>query len=96
VIVLSGCIGCVTANADGKTPDPAEAVSDAVAVHRINAFAVAFEGPYDQAEAGYQDNGLVIITRSSRGISGYVRIDLWLPPTQHALATAILNSFRVS
>jgi hypothetical protein len=77
--------------------NPASAVSDAVRTHRISRDVLAFEGPYNQAEAGYDDNGLVIITRRRNGqIDGYVRVDLWLSYAQHALATTILNSFRLS
>jgi hypothetical protein len=93
VVVLSGCVGCVSQN--GK-PNPAGAVSDATATHRLSATKLAFEGPYNQAEADYDDNGVVIVLRNTHGnIGGYARIDLWLPTRQHHLATAILNSFRV-
>jgi len=88
VIVLSACAGCAW-------PNPAAAVSDAVSTHRISKTVVAFEGPYSQAEPGYDDNGLVIATPPGPKLGGYVRIDLWLPAEQHALATRILNSFRL-
>ena len=80
-----------------RPPTPAGAVSDAVSTYRINPDELAFAGPYDQAEADYSDNGLVIVTTCKGRIDGYIRVDLWLPPSQHALATAILNSnsFRV-
>lgn len=47
------------------------------------------------AEPGYADNGIVVVTRDKGHITGYVRIDLWLPYSRRALATAILNSFRL-
>lgn len=94
VIVLSGCVGCVSA-ANDTTPNPAGAVSNATSTHRLSREAIAFAGPYDQAEADYQDDGIVIVTEKRGRINGYIRVDLWLPANQHALATAILNSFRV-
>jgi serine/threonine-protein kinase len=94
VVVLSGCAGCVSAA--GHNPNPAGAVSDAVSTHRMNADELAFAGPYNQAEAGYEDNGIVIVTKAAGGhITGYVRVDLWLPSSQDALATRILNSFQL-
>lgn len=92
VVVLSGCEGCVSANG---APNPAGAVPDASQHHRISLNVVAFQGPYDQAEAGYYDNGLVLVTHQGGHITGFVRIDLWLPYSQHALATKILDSFRL-
>jgi hypothetical protein len=94
VVVLSGCVGCVSTN-NGKTPNPAGAVSDA-STHRISLDELAFSGPYDRAEAGYDDNGLVIVTKARGRVNGYIRLDLWLPPSERSRATAILNSFRIS
>lgn len=95
VVVLSGCEGCVEAVLGEEKPNPAGAVPDADSTYRISPDEIAFTGPYDQAEAGYSDNGIVIVTTSDGRIDGYIRVDLWLPPSQHSLATAILNSFRV-
>ena len=92
VVVLSGCEGCVFASG---APNPAGAVPDASQHHRISLNVLAFQGPYDQAEAGYYDNGLVLVTHQGGRITGSVRIDLWLPYSQHALATKILDSFRL-
>jgi hypothetical protein len=93
IVVLSGCVGCVSTNG---APNPAGAVADAVQRHRISPNVLAFEGGYDQAEAGYDDNGLVIVTHQNGHVTGFVRIDLWLPYSQHALAAKILNSFRLA
>ncbi len=93
VIVLSGCIGCVSTSTGA--PNPAGAVSGADSTYRISATKLAFAGPYSQAEAGYDDNGIVLVTKYKGRVSGYVRVDLWLAPSQHSLATRILNSFRV-
>ena len=41
-------------------------------------------------------NGIAIVTRQNGRIDGYVSVELWLPPSQHALATTILNSFRLA
>lgn len=95
VIVLSGCVGCVAAGVGKQTPNPAGAVPDALSTYRISPDEIAFAGPYDQAEANYSDNGIVIVETTRGHIDGYVRADLWLPTSQHALATAILNSFRI-
>ena len=94
VVVLSGCAGCVSTN-NAMTPNPRGAASGAASTSRIGKDEIAFSGPYDQAEPDYPDNGIVIVTESRGRIDGYVRIDLWLPPSRHALARAILNSFRL-
>jgi hypothetical protein len=94
-IVLSGCVGCVSTN-NYRTPNPAGAVPEAASTNRVSPDEIAFTAPADPGDEGdYVDNGVVIVTADRGQVTGYVRIDLWLPPSQHSLATAILNSLRV-
>jgi hypothetical protein len=93
-IVLSGCIGCITKNDDGHTPYPrGELPGNVISTYRISPWKLAY-----LAYAGddpYPDNGVIVITRQDGHITGSFRIDLWLPQSQHHLATEILNSIRV-
>jgi len=94
-IVLSGCEGCVETS-NYQTLNPAGAVPDAVSTHRVSRDEVEFTAPADPGDEGsYVDKGVVIVTTYRGHVTGYVRVDLWLPPSQHAVATAILNSLRV-
>jgi len=94
IVVLSGCIGCVSTN-DYTTPNPAGAAAGAVSTYRISPDVLAFTGGFAEDEADYEDNGLVIVTTQNGRIDGYIRADLWLPPGERTLATAILNSFHL-
>lgn len=96
VVVASGCVGCVSKNFDGRTPNPAGMLpANATHVHRISPYVLSFTtqwsgDPYDP----YPDSGLVIVTHKAGRITGSIRVELWLPASQHALTTRILNSFR--
>ena len=93
-VVMSGCVGCVSKNNDGVTPYPeGELSSDVTGTYKISPWKLAFE-EYSTDDP-YPDNGVIIVTRSNGRITGSARIDLWLPQSQHHLATRILNSFRV-
>jgi hypothetical protein len=95
-VVFSGCSGCV-AGTKPRTPNPAGAAPDAVCTYRISPYVLAFTAPSEKSEPGYVDNGLVIVTHYPDGdIAGFLRIDLWLPPSKNKLARAILSSFRAT
>lgn len=65
--------------------------------HQLSPMELAFEGIVDPDPL--PDNGLVIaIPPVTNGcyVQEWWRIDLWLPESDHALATAILDSVKVS
>lgn len=91
VVVLSGCVGC--AETDGR-PNPAAGVPpSATDVTRLSTSEDAFQDFSD--DDPWVANGISIVTRQDGRIDGYVSAELWLPRSQHALATTILNSFRL-
>jgi hypothetical protein len=94
VVVLSGCRGCVM-TASGA-PRPGAALPTSYRKTRLSRDVVAFSGPYEQAEANYEDSGRVFIFRSHGEISGYIRIDVWLSDSNRALAARILSSFKIT
>lgn len=92
LVVRSGCVGCAQTN--GK-PNPAAGVPrGATHVIRLSPSEDAFQNFTD--DDPWPANGISIVTRQAGKIDGYVSVELWLPPSQHALATTILNSFRVT
>ena len=93
-VVLSGCIGCVTTSNYTK-PNPAGELPEGVTSKvRLNKWEMAFQ--VYTTDDPYPDNGIVIVTHNSKGISGSVIVNLWLPTSQHKLATTILRSLRVA
>jgi hypothetical protein len=92
LVVLSGCAGC--AETDGQ-PNPAAGVPQyATKVERLSASEDAFEDFTD--DDPWVADGISIVIRQKGRIDGYASVELWLPPRQHALATTILNSFRLA
>lgn len=92
LVVLSGCAGCAETNGH---PNPAAGVpQDATNVKRLSASVDAFQNFTD--DDPWAANGVSIVIRHNGRIDGYATVELWLPPTQHALATTILNSFRLA
>jgi hypothetical protein len=92
LVVLSGCAGCAETN--GASNPAAGVPQGATSVIRLSSSEDAFRDFSD--DDPWTANGISIVTRQRGQIDGYVSVELWLPPSQHALATAILNSFRVS
>ena len=95
-IEVSGCSGCLRDPTTGKL-DLSFALSPVVTgTYQLSRYKLAFSAMIDPNP--YPDNGLVIAIPPVT--DGYVpdwwRIDLWLPSSKHAEATAILNSVRVS
>ena len=104
-VVASGCVGCVSnVNTGYNKIEPAEALPSGVtASTSISACKVAYVAKYsgdDTASSvpadSYPDNGLIVVIDKSGEPGGYFEVDLWLPTSQHALATSILNSFTLT
>lgn len=91
-VVLSACVGCVSKNLDGKTPNPRGELPQGAIRHVINPYTLGFL-TYSSDDP-YPDNGVIYVTHAGSRITGSVIVHLWLPKSQHALATRILNSFR--
>jgi hypothetical protein len=92
LVVLSGCVGC--AQTDGR-PNPAAGVPQgATNVRRVSPSEDLFEQFTD--DDPFIANGLSIVTREDGRIDGYVSVELWLPPSEHSLATTILDSFHLA
>jgi hypothetical protein len=76
---------------------PVERPASAGGYHQLSRMKLAFEGIVDPDPL--PDNGLVIaIPPVTNGcyVQEWWRIDLWLPESDHALATTILDSVKVS
>ena len=89
LVVLSGCAGCALQEG-AKAGVPQYATN----VHRLSASEDVFQVFTD--DDPWTANGISILTRYHGRVAGYVSVELWLPPSQHALATTILNSFRLT
>lgn len=93
IVVLSGCVGC--AEHDGA-PNPAAGVpAGALHIVRLSASEDSFE-QYTSSDDPWLANGISVVMRHDGAIVGYASAEVWLPPGQHALATAILNSFELA
>ena len=94
-VVLSACVGCATRNLDPYQPNPRGLVPTGATAVRLSIWTYAYQ--IYGSDNPFPDNGVVTVTHDSRGrVNGWARADLWLPRSQHALATTILNSFRIS
>lgn len=88
-VVVSGCSGCVmnVQDTNDTSLHPENVVPQGASTYRISQRKIAFE-TYTDGEP-YPDNGIIIAATD-----GYVEADLWLPDSEHATATRILNSFQ--
>jgi hypothetical protein len=92
LVVLSGCGGCATSH--GK-PNPLAGVpAGATDVRRLSRWEVSFQD--FTTDDPWVANGISIVARQNGQIDGYASVELWLPPSQHQLATTILSSFQLS
>jgi hypothetical protein len=89
LVVLSGCAGC--AQQEGAR---AGVPAGASGVERLTGSTDAFQDFTD--DDPWIANGISIVAREHGEIDGYVTVEVWLPPDQHALATTILDSFRLA
>jgi len=91
LVVVSGC---VCAGPNGQ-PDPGVGVpANPIHVVRLTRTQDAFQVFTD--DDPWVANGLSIDILRNAKPAGYASVELWLPPGQHALATTILNSFRLT
>lgn len=91
IVTLSGCQGCVE-NGSPDRPNPAgELPQGVVSTYRIDARKLAFEAY--TTDDPYPENGVVIVTERGGHVTGSIILQLWLPQSQHNLATYILNNF---
>jgi hypothetical protein len=92
LVVVSGCVGCVSTNLDGRHPYPqGELPDEATNTYRISPWKLAFSGY--TTDDPYPENGLVVVLAHGGRIVGSAIARLWLPQREHGLATRILNSF---
>lgn len=90
-VVLSGCVGCVSKNFDGVTPNPrADLPTGAVVTAAPNRYTIL----YSKASSPYPDEGKIVVMRQGRQITGSLIADVWLPKGESAEAAQILDSFR--
>ena len=90
-VLTSDCAACVTTSSGGPNPHGVTLPSGTYSTFSPNRWAVG----YAATTAGnpYTDNGIVVVTGVPSTPTGYTQIDLWLPASQHATATRILDSF---
>ena len=92
-VVLSGCEGCVRLpGSSDPTPHPELALNpnDGVpTIAHLSPDEIGFQR--FGTDNPFPDNGIVEVLSN-----GYAEVDLWLPPSEHATATSILNSFKPS
>lgn len=97
VVVASGCVGCASKNADGRTPNPGAVVPEGAHIRRINPYTVAFNTTLgSDLYNPYPESGVVVVTHENGGITGWVRVELWLPQRDHSLTNRIISSFRLT
>jgi hypothetical protein len=101
-VLTSGCAGCV--GAIEQAPVPSKAVPPGMTTSAsISACRLEYAGQYGGDFAAsptisdsLPDSGLVaVISRPGRVVDGFVRMDVWLPSAQRALAEQILHSFQL-
>jgi hypothetical protein len=92
LVVLGSCIGCTERNHNPNEPDPALLMPPGATRYAISKWEAGYLS-YFSTEEPFPDNGLVFILHHGNQILGYITVDLWIPASQHALASTILNSF---
>lgn len=92
-VTFSGCLGCVRTT-DGR-PDPLAPVPNgATDIRRVGSYEVLYSGPTLKSERGYIDSGLVYVTYDRARPVGFLKLDVWLPPSNRRLAQIILRDFH--
>lgn len=93
-VVSAACVGCVTKNWDGKTPEPANALPlGTVRTSRVSRWQLGFLA-HTHTDP-YPDRGWVFVLHEGSQVYGSVVAQLWLPARDRALQARILKSFRV-
>jgi hypothetical protein len=91
LITISGCVGCVSTHNDTAPYPQGELPQGVTRTYRISPGKLAFAAY--STDDPYPENGVVIITRRNHAIDGSIILQLWLPSSQHQLATYILDNF---
>jgi hypothetical protein len=90
-VIGSGCVGCVTKNNDGVTPNPSgEMPQYATVTARSDPYVLSF----DDFDTPYSGKGMVVVTHRGSDVTGSLILELWLPEKDAAETTQILASFR--
>ena len=91
-IIGSGCVGCVTKNQDGVTPDPTGILPPTTTnVREISPYVVR----YTTYEGLYPTSGFVYVLHNERGVSGAFIFSLDLPASKRERAGRIIDSFAL-
>jgi serine/threonine protein kinase len=91
-VVTSSCAACVS---DGTRPNPSGAgvPQGTFSSTKLNSEALAYEANTEGNP--FPDNGVDVVTTDGYTVTGYAEADLWLPSSEHAEATKILDSFSL-
>jgi hypothetical protein len=90
-VVGSGCAGCVEdqqGNPDASQAVPAGSSSFVISPTKVGYLVYEPDNPNP-------DNGLIVVVTVGQTSNGYFEVDLFLPQSQHSIATSILNGFTV-
>jgi hypothetical protein len=90
-ITISGCVGCVSTHNYTVSYPQGELPPGVTSTYRISPGKLAFTAY--STDDPYPDSGVVIVTRHDGAISGSIILQLWLPDSEHKLATYILDNF---
>ena len=89
-IIGSGCVGCVTKNQDGVTPDPTGILPPTTTnVREISPYEVR----YTTYEGVYPTRGFVYVLHDEKGVTGAFIFGLDLPASERERAARIIDSF---
>lgn len=92
LVTISACVGCVETNFDPHRPNPKGELPEYTSgLYWISPWKLAFSAY--TTDDPYPENGLVIVLSRNGNVAGSAITQLWLPQSQHRLATQILNSF---
>ncbi len=93
-VVLSACTGCLKHPLTATTATPA-LVAPAGATQEVAKGPWRMDYVAPSLAAGTIDDGRVLVTHDGRAITGYVRLDVVVPPGEQALADHVLGSFTL-
>ena len=96
-VIVSLCVGCVLANpgdVNDRTLDLEQLLPAGVVSHiELGRWTLAYKA--FRAGNPLPDNGVIKVWHHGNDIEGYAQVDLWLPDSQRATATKVLNSLRL-
>jgi hypothetical protein len=91
-VIISSCASCAT-GPNGPDARSVGLPQGTVSSFDINQAALGFQAYRDGDP--YSDNGVIVATSQGSTATGYAQVDLWLPDSDHATATRILDSFSL-